>query len=394
MADAVSHYRILEQLGRGGMGIVYRAEDTVLRRSVALKFLPDEIVQDKTALKRFLLEARAAAALNHAHICTIYEIGEQDQRPFIAMELLEGMTLDCHIAGRSLPTERVLEVGMQLADALAAAHEKGIVHRDIKPANIFLTHNGKAKILDFGLAKMRLAAAEISSDPGTMTERSSSLTESGATVGTVAFMSPEQLRGEPLDARTDLFSCGTVLYQMATGRQAFSGVTRALVIDRILHESPPAVTKLNPEAPARLEEIIRKALEKDRALRYQSAAELHADLKRLERDVYSDQTRVHPGTWRLPRRARLGLGVALAMITVAVLFFVARGWLTRFRPGIGNSYAERELTANPSENPVYAAAISPDGRYLAFADFTGVFLKTLQTGETHSLRLPPSFCFG
>jgi serine/threonine protein kinase len=392
MPEAVSHYRILEKLGGGGMGIVYRAEDTLLGRPVALKFLPYEVVQDKAALERFLREARAAASLNHAHICTVYEIGEHEQRHFIAMELLEGATLGTHIAGRPLPVNELLELGIQIAEALEAAHEKRIIHRDIKPANIFVTPKGQIKILDFGLAKIA-PIKPVMADELTLSAESSSLTRTGTTVGTMAFMSPEQLRGESLDARTDLFSFGSVLYEMATGRQSFTGPTRALVTDRILHESPPALAKLNPDAPAQLSEIIRKALEKDRDLRYQTAGEIRADLKRLKRDLESDQARavaIVSGR-RLPRK--LGVSVVLALIATAAVFTLARWSPRSFHKERQRTLVQRELTANPSENPVYAAAISPDGRYLAFADFTGVFLKTLETGETHSLKLPEGFCF-
>ena len=391
MPEAVSHYRILEKLGGGGMGVVYRAEDTVLRRPVALKFLPDEVIEDKTALERFLREARAAASLSHAHICTIYEIGEDAQRHFIAMELLEGSTLGTHIAGRPLPVNEALVLGIQIADALEAAHEKGIVHRDIKPANIFVTRKGQIKVLDFGLAKVASTTRIMAGDDATLSAESSSLTQTGTTVGTMAFMSPEQLRNEPLDARTDLFSFGAVLYEMATGRQTFSGPTRAVVTDRILHESPPPLTRLNPEAPAQLEAIIRKALEKDRHLRYQSAAEIRADLKRLKRDLESGQAVAVGGVSTASTRRKFA--AALAFIAVASVVMLARWWPRTSQAEKQPALVERELTANPAENPVYTAAISPDGRYLAFADFTGVFLKTLETGETHSLRLPEGFCF-
>lgn len=393
MPEAVSHYRILEKLGEGGMGVVYRAEDTVLRRTVALKFLPDEVVQDKRALERFLREARAAASLNHAHICTIYEIGEHEQRHFIAMELLEGTILGIHIAGRPLRLSEVLELGIQIADALEAAHEKGIIHRDVKPANIFVTRKGQIKILDFGLAKVECTQRIVAAHEITLSAGSGSLTETGTAVGTMAFMSPEQLRGEPLDARTDLFSFGAVLYEMATGRQTFSGPTRAVITDRILHESPPAVAQLNPEAPAQLEEIIRKALEKDRDLRYQSAAEIRADLKRLKRDLESAQGRAVAGISLGRATRKSAFRVALALIVLAAAVTLARRWPRTFQTEIPGTFVEQELTANPTENPVYAAAISPDGRYLAFADFSGVFLKTLETGEIHALKLPPGFCF-
>jgi serine/threonine protein kinase len=391
MPEAISHYRILEKLGAGGMGVVYRAEDTILGRRVALKFLPEEVVENRAALERFLREARAAASLNHANICTIYEIVEHTNRHFIAMELLEGRNLGAHIAGRPLPVNEVLDLGIQVADALEAAHEKGIIHRDIKPANIFVTHKNQAKILDFGLAKVQ-SEIRVAADDMTLSGDSASLTDTGTTVGTMAFMSPEQLRGERLDARTDLFSFGSVLYEMATGRQTFSGPTRAIITDHILHRSPTPITQLNPEVPAQLGEIICKALEKDRDLRYQSAAEIRADLKRVKRDLESAELRAAaPVAGRAGFPKWLAVAVLAMLLAAIALVFVKRTPISR-RPKQPN-FTERELTANPSENPVYTAAISPDGRYLAFADFSGVYVKTLETGETHSLKLPAGFCF-
>jgi serine/threonine protein kinase/Flp pilus assembly protein TadD len=318
--QSISHYRVIEKLGGGGMGVVYKAEDTRLHRQVALKFLPEEVSKNPQALERFRREAQAASALNHPHICTIYDIDESEGHTFIAMELLEGQTLKQCIARNRFKTEELFDVAIQIADALEAAHAKGIVHRDIKPANIFITQTRQVKILDFGLAKLpqsRQAAAESEAT----TEEF--LTSPGSAVGTVAYMSPEQARGEELDARTDLFSFGVVLYEMATGQQAFAGSTSAVIFDSILHKAPTSPVRLNPELPEELEHIINKALEKDRKLRYQHASDLGSDLQRLKRD--SDSGHAAAAQTGRPQKKRRNVMIA-AVAFLAVLALAAGGY--------------------------------------------------------------------